>query len=304
MPISFSCPHCGAQTNVADHYAGQTGPCSKCGKPIAIPFPSAAGAPVYAPAKQSSTTPVLLIVLLVVCVGMVPCTGILIALLLPAVQAAREAARRTECSNNLKQIGLAMLNYHDVYKTLPPAYIPDENGKPMHSWRVLILPFLEEQMLYDQYDFDEPWDSPQNLAVAQRMPSAYGCPSDPNGNSTTTGYMVISGPGMAFDGGQAFSMREFTDGTSNTMLVVEVRSGAVQWTDPTDLDGSRMSFSIASGGPAAGAGPPTEIGSYHPGGAQVGFADGATRFISGSVSPQTLRALATRDGGEVIGPDF
>ena len=96
-------------------------------------------------------------------VGFLLCAGLpMIALLLPAVQSAREAARRAQCSNNLKQIGLAFHNYHDSYGCLPPAYIPDGNGQPMHSWRVLILPFVEQSPLYDQYDFDEPWNGPNN----------------------------------------------------------------------------------------------------------------------------------------------
>ena len=106
--------------------------------------------------------------------------AILVALLLPAVQQAREAARRTQCKNNLKQIGIALHSYHDVYKTFPPAYIPDEDGKPMHSWRVLILPFIEQQALYEQYDFNEPWDGPNNSQLANVVISVYQCPSSPN----------------------------------------------------------------------------------------------------------------------------
>ncbi|MEZ6114117.1 MAG: DUF1559 domain-containing protein [Pirellulaceae bacterium] len=83
-------------------------------------------------------------------------------MLLPAVQTAREAARRSQCSSNLKQIELALHNYHDTFKSFPPAYIADANGRPMHSWRVLILPFMEQRELYDQCRFDEPWDGPNN----------------------------------------------------------------------------------------------------------------------------------------------
>ncbi|MBM4093450.1 MAG: DUF1559 domain-containing protein, partial [Planctomycetes bacterium] len=91
--------------------------------------------PMPAPAPRSSTNTLLIvaIVLGAMCVCSVP---ILVALLLPAVQAARESARRMRCQNNLKQIGLALMNYHDTYKRFPAAYIADENGRPMHSWRV------------------------------------------------------------------------------------------------------------------------------------------------------------------------
>src|SRR6476469_182788 len=100
--------------------------------------------------KRSAFTLVKLLVVIAI-------IGVLVALLLPAVQAAREAARRMQCSNHLKQIGLALQNYHDTFGSLPPAYLADSQGKPIHSWRVLILPFLENTTLYDRYSFDEPW---------------------------------------------------------------------------------------------------------------------------------------------------
>ena len=149
MPIQFSCPHCGAETNVTDEYAGQTGPCGQCGKTITIPAAGGGpGRPYAPPARKTSGAPVLVIVLVAALVGVVLCGGILTALLLPAIQAAREAARRASCSNNLKQINLALLNYENAHKCFPPAYIPDEDGTPMHSWRVLILPYLEQNALY------------------------------------------------------------------------------------------------------------------------------------------------------------
>ena len=94
-------------------------------------------------------------------------------LLLPAVQSAREAAFCVVCSNNLKQIAMALHMYNEQYGSFPPAYIADENGNPKHGWRVLILPFLDEQALYDKYDFDEPWNGPNNSKLADSMPPVY-----------------------------------------------------------------------------------------------------------------------------------
>ncbi|MFH1267616.1 MAG: DUF1559 domain-containing protein, partial [Planctomycetota bacterium] len=294
MPIQFSCPHCGIETNVADEYAGQSGPCSGCGKTITVP-PLAGAAPFAPPVRPSRrSTPIVLIVLLVLA-GMVFCSGIPIALLLPAIQSAREAARRSQCVNNLKQIGLAMHNYHDAYKCFPPAYIPDENGQPMHSWRVLILPYLECGTLYDQYDFDEPWDSPANLALADSMPGVYGCPSDPASyGPAETGYAMIVGPKALSDGPTATPMREITDGTSNTILVVEASGCGINWLEPRDLDLDEFGLQING----AGAG---GIHSYHPGGVNVLISDGSVRFLSETIDTRTLEALITKAGGEVVG---
>jgi hypothetical protein len=106
---------------------------------------------------------------------------ILGVVLLPAAMngSGQGAARRMVCSNNLKQLGLALHNYHQTYGCFPPAYVADEDGRPMHhSWRVLVLPFLEQQQLYDQYRFDEPWDGPNNRKLAENVISIFHCPED------------------------------------------------------------------------------------------------------------------------------
>lgn len=296
--IAFTCPQCGSQTNVEERYAGQTGPCRSCGAMVTIPgTPTQPFAAVPPPPRgSSSSAPTLIIVLVCAVVGLFVCGGMLLALLLPAVQAAREAARRSQCNNNLRQISLAMMNYHDVYGTLPPAYLADPNGKPMHSWRVLILPFMEQKALYDRYNFDEPWDGPNNRQLADMIPPPYRCPSDPAGpGSTTTNYAAITGPGTVFDGEMATTMPSITDGTSNTILVVETTAG-INWMEPRDLDISQMALQVNAS--------PAEISSHHPGGAQVVFVDGHTSFLQQSVTAQVLRALTTKAGGEPIGGNF
>src|SRR5947209_5662222 len=143
--------------------------------------------------------------------------AVLIALLLPAVQAAREAARRAQCVNNLKQIGLGLHNYLSANGSFPPAAITDADGKPLLSWRVAILPFIEEPGFHREFKLDEPWDSPHNMALLSRMPRPYLCPSEPPGSGTTT-YQVIVGPGTLFPDGKVTTLAEITDGTANTLL--------------------------------------------------------------------------------------
>ena len=225
--------------------------------------------------------------------GSISCTigtlAVLLALLLPAVQAAREAARRMQCANNLRQVGLAMHNYHTMYGHLPTAAITDPQGQPLLSWRVTILPLMNKQSLYNKFKLDETWDSPHNQALLAEMPNIYHCPSDPPAvDQTTTRYQVLTGPGTLFEGEKGTQVREITDGTSNTLLVVEA-TRPVPWTKPEDLP--------AGPGQAIPA-----FGSIHPGGFQALFADGAVRFLKKTITPQALHALTTKDGGEIIGP--
>ncbi len=283
MPIPFTCPHCGTSSSVPEQYAGQSGPCRQCGKSITVPM---SAGPTVTPVQSSSGPAIVVIVIAVAIVVLLVCGGILAALLLPAVSSAREAARRAQCSNNLRQIGLALHNYHDVYGTLPPAYIPDEEGRPMHSWRVLILPFLGEGPLYDRYDFDEPWDGPNNRFLADLMPQVYYCPSDPHELTENTNYVMIVGERTISDGPTARRFGEVTDGTSNTLGVVESIDEGIHWMEPRDLPFEELEFGLMS---------------RHPGGGNALLLDGSVRFISATIDREVLRAMATIDGGERVG---
>jgi len=279
-----TCPAC------AEEVAADVATCPHCGISMQEYGESRSG-------KSAGRKLPIWVILLIVggaVLGLLMICAIPVALLLPAVQQAREAARRSQCKNNLKQIGLALHNYHDVYGSFPPAYIPDANGKPMHSWRVLILPFIDQAPLYAQYDFSEPWDSAKNSQLLARMPPVYACPSDPTSpGSTTTAYAAPVGKHCIFDGSRATKMGDIIDGTSNTLLVGEVSGAAIPWMKPDDVDISKT--------PSIGA--PGGFGSRHVGGAHFLMGDGAVRFISSSIAQPTLDALYTRDGSEKIG-DF
>lgn len=291
MPITFTCPACGQSSVVGDEYAGQSGPCRSCGKTVTIPL----GKPVHPQHSSSSGSSwgTVAVILGVLGIGGVLCAGVLVALLLPAVQAARTAARRMHSQNNMKQIGLALHNYASAYGTFPPAYQKDAEGKKTMSWRVAILPFLEQQGLYTMYQSDQPWDSAVNQSVSNVSIPTYRNPAAIDGGPTETSYMVITGPGTLFEEDKGVSLSDITDGTSNTILAVEVVGTGVKWAEPKDLDINTMIFKINGGGA-------NSIGSPFPGGANVLMADGSVRFMSNGVLEATLRAMATRNGGEVI----
>ena len=213
--------------------------------------------------------------------------GVAVALLLPAVQAAREAARRTSAANNLKQIAIAMHNYHDTYRKFPPRANLSPDGKPLLSWRVHILPYIEQDQLYRQFKLDEPWDSEHNKKLIDKMPVTYRLPSAP-ANTTKTNYLMITGKGTLYEKYDGVTIAAIVDGTSNTLMAVEVNNDrAVTWTKPDDYE---VNFDKPLDG----------LLGIRPGGFQAAFIDGSVRFISQTIDQVTLKALYTRAGGEVV----
>jgi hypothetical protein len=158
---------------------------------------------------------------------------------IPAVHSARESARRASCIGlHLGMISMALLNYHAVNGCYPPAYIADKNGKPMHSWRVLILPYLGQNALYNAYDFNEPWDSPKNQAVLRSRPEYYACPSSPEsdaGGAMRTNYVAVLGRNAAWAGAKPRKESDFSGVMTRTIMLVEVADCGPAWTEPRDL---------------------------------------------------------------------
>lgn len=168
-------------------------------------------------------------------------TGILIGMLLPAVQQVRAAARRVTSQNNLRQLALALLNYESVHGHLPPAYSTDADGNPLLSWRVEILPFLEENDLYKQFHLDEPWDSPHNIKLAQQMPEFYMNPQFGRDGVKTVYVAPVSSDSALSDGpvkkrNAGNSYKSLADGSANIVLVFSAsEANGVTWTAPEDL---------------------------------------------------------------------
>lgn len=217
------------------------------------------------------------------------CVGVGLIALFPIFNDSRVPGRRAYCMNNLMQIGNALHHYHVIHGGLPPAYVADENGKSIHSWRAIILPNLSEQQLADQYDFSEPWDGPSNSQLGKFMPRNYGCPSDRAAfGSGFTNYVAIVGPGTAWPGDKGARLSDIDD-PSQTILVVEVVGANISWTEPRDLNISDILPEI-NGKRATG------ISSRHPKGANVLMADGKVVFLSNDLLAEKLQAMLTPAG--------
>lgn len=220
-------------------------------------------------------------------------TPVMISLLVPAVQSAREAARRAQTMNNMKQVLLAMHNYHDAHGRFPSQAICDAQGKPLLSWRVALLPYFGAQNLYDEFRLDEPWDSPHNRPLVDRMPTVWADPSaDPAANRAgLTTLQVITGTGTPFatpEEGPGF--RDILDGSSKTLAILRVMPNkAVPWTKPED-------HPFDPDEPLAGFGQPDP----RSGGVLGGFFDGSVRGLPLDIDAELFRAYVTPAGGETI----
>ncbi len=225
---------------------------------------------------------------------MLPIAGILIALLLPAVQAARDAARRNSSMNNLKQTALAIHNYVDSNHHLPAAATRDDAGNPLWSWRVAILPYLDETPLFDAFAKDEPWNGPANQPLVAREPSVYVSPGANNRMPGETHVLAIVDREAAFTPEGPIGFEDIKDGAANTLLAVELQDSGVMWSEPRDLSIDEF---IAAMKRQPGEPGPRPI--YHAGVCAV-FADGSTRLLAPDLHEAVLRSLCTRAGGENV----
>ena len=239
-------------------------------------------------------------------------TGVLVALLLPAVQSAREAARRTMSMNNLKQIGLAMHNHHDTFKKFPAQAITDDSGKPLLSWRVKVLPFIEQGNLYEQFHLDEPWDSPHNKQLSETVISIYQSPSS-NTRPGWTNYLGIRGEKAIFTGKDGTRIADVRDGTSNTILLGEKYLNPDNYATGMDGADNESMFGGDNGDITRwtwlGNAPLQDLpgypnrnifGSAHPGGFNTVFCDCSVRSIKYSIDPQINSYLGNRKDRQPI----
>jgi hypothetical protein len=214
-------------------------------------------------------------------------------------EAAKQARLSKESRKNLQLLTLALHNFHDTYNELPgPAILSKKDGKPLLSWRVAILPFIEQNALYQQFRLDEPWDSAHNIKLLDKMPKVFAAPGAKSTTASATFYQAIVGKDAAWQiipnknkpfGAQGARFTKFTDGLSNTILLVE-GAEPVPWTRPADV--------------AYDAKKPLPKFGWLKGGFNVVMADGSSRFVNRKMLEATLRAVITPAGNDIPGNDW
>jgi hypothetical protein len=229
-------------------------------------------------------------------VGVVAGVALLVTVgaMVPRLRAQQESNRHSLCLNNLHNIGLALTMYHERYGVFPPAHIADADGKPMHSWRVLILPFLEQQDLYDRYNFDEPWNGPNNRKLADSDLWVYRCPSSKQLQNTS--FLAVVDEATVWPGVTGRKTIHLRDGTSNTILLVESVESGIHWMEPRDLtlDDALKGINADTKRP--------HIATKHATGASVLWCDCHITTLPIDMTPDELKARLTASGGEDI-PD-
>lgn len=212
--------------------------------------------------------------------------AILVALLLPATRSVRPAAYRSQCVNNLKQIALALHNYEQEHKALPPAYTVDAKGRPLHSWRTLILPYLEQEPLYQTIDLSKPWNDPVNAKALETYLPVFRCPEMVGPRNTTT-YLAIAAPNGCFIPQESRRLTEITDAHDSTLMLIEAGAeNAVPWMAPVDADESLV-MSL---------GPTTKL--HHSGGTNACPVDGRVKFLKANTPGKVRRALISISGND------
>jgi hypothetical protein len=206
-------------------------------------------------------------------------------------------ARSRNCRGRLKQLAIALHCYIERYGTFPPAYVCDKNGRPMHSWRALLLPFLDvPQDVAAKYNFDEPWDSLNNRKITDVVVAHFKCPFERMPDEPTTSYMMVVGPHTISDGPHSRKVSEITDGASNTIMLVEVTDSGVRWAEPRDLSFDDIHF-------RANAADRMGIATHDSPGVFVAFCDARTEYLPNITPLEQLKAMLTIDGGEKIPKD-
>jgi RNA polymerase sigma factor (sigma-70 family) len=208
-----------------------------------------------------------------------------------AVDKVRQATARTLTATNLRHIGIGMHQYNDQHKSLPAHAIYSKDGKKaLLSWRVAILPFIEQDALYREFKLDEPWDSEHNKKLISKMPPIFHSTAGAKREDGLTHYQVVTGPDAVFDGPTKLALSAITDGTSSTIMAIETKEPVI-WTKPADLILPRLKEKMP------------KVDGLYKDQLIVVFCDGSVRYLPSNIDPVLLRALITPNGGEVVDLD-
>jgi hypothetical protein len=303
MPLLFTCPHCQAKTRVEDRYSGQKGECFQCNGLIEIPSFVA-----RRPTKTANGLPgkkmrrILAVVL---------ACGAVLAIITAGLQFGSSSFSKIASSRSsgasirkLESIAKALNNYAAKHGRFPPPVVKGPAGQPMHSWRVMLLPYFSEDQsrlmeLYNTYDRSKPWNDPANLTLQYQMPDVYMHPNLNNtGWGTTSGYYLVVGNGTLFPASGPLQPGEITDKTSQTILVVEGNPvvGSSSWIEPVDLDFVNMTGDLLSANL-------NEIGGQSEDTVTMATVDGRGHALKLDTDPAIVRALITPRGGERMDDD-
>ncbi len=306
MPFQFTCPYCFKKTLVDEAVAGQSGPCASCGKTIKVPEPPAKHADRIHPAdsryiyvkpkKLNRHVYAWLLKGLGLLLGVVLLSVVSIYLLWPTLNGLKARRDKVASLNNLQRIANALNEYAAIHGSYPPPVIYDAAGKPLYSWRILILKELGEASVFGRFRLDLPWDAPENVAVLTMCPEVY---KNPAATQLQTGsesnYVLVTGNNTLFPSTGPLGHKDISDGRQNTLLLVETNNNMAEWSRPWDIDIAKLNTKIGASGP-------NTIGGNHAGGATMVFADGSPGWLPEDISPALLRGLISPNGGEPINP--
>ncbi len=264
----------------------------KCGKTGSIPGGSAG---LSTPTASSGGSKTWVVILAVVLVGAVICSVILAALLIPTFSTSREQAKNLVSEGNLQQIGLALMKYRMQHGEYPPAYVAGTDGKPLYSWRVLMLPYMDQEALYQKFDKTKAWDSPENKPISDLALDLFQNPNEESKGTSLTDYVAAVGDETLFVPPPQKVVDDMNVSPS-TIAVGEIAHSKIHWAEPRDLDVSTMSMKLKD---PAGTGFSNSSGRKT---VNVALADARVLSLHADIDPRTLRELLTRNGKKSVDP--
>lgn len=306
MSFEFTCPFCLSRTKVAEEYLGQSGPCAHCGRPVVMPTRDRQGRLVHAvqtgraietkredaPTENSAHDDrgLLRTLVSIATISLIALLAIGAVVGLPMFRKQMSIAAQSSDLERMRAIVKALNAYCDRYGTYPPPQVLDPAGKPLLSWRVLILPFMGYGDLYEKFALNQAWDSPLNLLLMQRMPKEFSSSNSPDawGNKQTN-FVLITGAGTLFPPSGPMGRKQVGD--VPTLLVVETTNGGSGWTEPTDID-------LAVAPASFGYEPMQSIGGLH---SQVALGvdtQGNSVIMPKDISQAELDGLISPNGGD------